>query len=206
MSGEQTQEMRDRIITLARRKKDLVLKDKQELEKQRQARIELKRHEVEKSIRKNEKARKERERVNAITPINSVAELHEELIKIQSSTPKKTEMAELYFLRDQIARKTQKKVPLTIKGKRSTTELKEELTQLIEDGIGLQMKSYLKKRIQHRLQSEDGLDIDEWYEGLVISASDETITVIYDGYDDERLTWTKEQIIEDVKNNDFILL
>ena len=40
----------------------------------------------------------------------------------------------------------------------------------------------------------------------MISASDETITVIYDGYDDERLTWTKEQIIEDVKNNDFILL
>ena len=148
--SEQTQEMRDRIITLARRrKKDVVLKDKQELEKQRQARIELKRHEVEKSIRKNEKARKERERLNAITPINSVAELHEELIKIQRSTPKKTEMAELYFLRDQIARKTQKKVPLTIKGKRrSTTELKEELTQLIE---GLQMKSYLKKRIQHRL-------------------------------------------------------
>lgn len=33
---------------------------------------------------------------------------------------------------------------------------------------------------------------------------DECFYYSYDGYDDERLTWTREQIFEDVKNNDFL--
>ena len=201
---QQEEEVQERIITLAKkRKRDVVLRDEQEQEQQRQARIKLREDAIEKAIQKNERIRKENDRVKAIIPVTSVADLEEQLLKIQCSTQKKTEMAELHFLRDQIQYKTTKKVPLTVKGKkRSTSELKEELVRLLEENT---LKNKLNSRIRHRLSGEDDSEECTWYDGLVINTSEKSLTIKYDG-DDERLEWTYEQICEDVQNGDFIWL
>lgn len=150
-------------------------------------------------MKRNERVRKENERIKSIIPVTTVAELDEQLVKIQCSTPKKTETAELRFLRDQIQHRSNKKVPLTIKGrKRSTTELKEELVRLLVDDYD----SYLNKKLQHKIQEDN---VEEWYDGLVVGTSDVSLTIQYDGYD-ERFEWTYEQIFEDVQNGDLIWL
>ena len=201
----------DRIISLAKKRRTAVVEsDKKELEEQRKLRMQVRQKEIEKGQRKKEKAKKENERIQAIVPVKSVVELNEKLLQIQCSTHKKTEKAELDFLRDQIQHRTMKKVPLTIKGKKCTvSDLKEELMQLLEQDMicnnSTEMSRYDNKRIRHKLECEDESGVEEWYDGLVVGISDSSITIVYDGYDEE-ITWTHKQIHEDIVNGDFMPL
>ena len=210
--NKQEKDTRDKIISLAKKRRKVVVTcDKRESEEQRQLRMQGRPKEVEKAQKKNEKAEKERERIQAVIPVQSVTELNEKLSQIECSTQKKTEIAELHFLRDQIQHKTLNKVPLTIKGKKRTiSDLKEELIQLLEQDVNHSNStvdfdiicSYENKRVWHRLKCED--ETEEWYDGSVVSALDESITIVYDGYEEELITWTYKQIHEDIGNGDFL--
>ena len=207
----QDQEIRDSIINLARqRSKKVVLNYQQQKEKQRLERYSLRQDELQKAQVRNEKAKREEERLNSIEITQSSEELDEMLLKVQSTTPKKTEKAELMLLRDQIRIRTNRKVPLTIKGKkRSTSELKEELLKLIEESKEKEKLERFKfsiskhKRVKHRLKDET-TSLEEWYNAIVIEVSDQSAVLKYEEYNEE-LVWSLSQLQEDIANGDLKL-
>ena len=200
---KQERDTKDKIIHLARIRANKVLTDDRERAEQR--RLERKRKhkiDLEKAGEKKARVEKEQERLAAIPQITNIEDLEEALTKIQCSTQKKTEEAEIRYLRDQLQLlHPGKRIYITEKGKKkSVLELKQQLTDAIDSR---RRKSSLRvdMKVQHKLKDSD-TDLAVWYDGIITSKSEESINIRYTGYDDD-FEWSVHELQEDIDNGDF---
>ena len=132
--------------------------------------------------------------------VETPEQLEEELTKIQCSATKKTEVAELHFLRDQLQILfPRKRITLTENGKKRTVnDLKEQFLEALTSKSQTQIGK--GKQVKHKLK-DDETGLDEWYGGFIVDVSKDSVTIRYNDYSEE-FTWPLSEIREDISNKD----
>jgi len=184
---KQEKAVKDSIITLARRKVLRIKEEYDKREEERRLQRKTREAEEEKGKRKKQKLEERDERLAQLTKVETPEQLEEELTNIQCSTTRKTEVAELHFLRDQLQILfPRKRITLTENGKKRTVnDLKEQFLEALTSKSQTQIGK--GKQVKHKLK-DDETGLDEWYGGFIVDVSKDSVTIRYNDYSEE-FTW-----------------
>ena len=201
--ARQAKEFKDNIFKLARARVNEIKKcDDARAEVHRMGRKRAREELEEKAVKKMKRTEDELGRLATVKKAMTIEEVEEGLLKVQGSTKKKTEKAELKYLRDQIYIHTQKKP----RGKQTALTLRDQLENIISQYAHVPHDSPITYKIGlellHKLRETDGME--DWYEGTVTSTSDTEVTITYKGYSDD-FTWSMEDLQQDKRNGDLVI-
>ncbi len=107
-----------------------------------------------------------------------------------------------------LVRQPGKRVSVSVKGKKKTSdELLWELIPLIKEAEMAQAKEVETllvegANVRQKLKDED-TNIEVWYKGKLVCINGNTISIDYEDYKDS-FEWTREDLIDDIKNKDLI--
>ena len=173
----------------------------------------MRKAEEEKARVKRAKQAQKQEELAKIEIISNVNDLEDALSKAAGATPKQIEASKINLLKQLEVRLSLsgKWLTLSHKGRKKTSEdLLRELTVLIEEEEEKKQKErelpecMNGRKIKHKLK-DDATDIAEWYDGEIVSISENIVTIEYVGYTDT-FEWDKADIAEDIFNSDLIFL
>ena len=132
--------------------------------------------EAEEEKGKRKKQKPGDERLAQLTKVETPEQLEEELTKIQCSTTRKTEVAQLHFLRDQLQILfPRKRITLTEnRKKRTVNDLKEQFLEALTSKSQTQIGR--GKQVKHKLK-DDETSLDEWYSGFFVDTSEDSVSI-----------------------------
>ena len=210
---KQTTDVKDKIISLAKRRSEQVRKEEHALlESNRRKRKANRKAEEEKARTKRLKQIQKEEELSKIPIIATTTELEDALNDAPGTTAKQQQAAKMLIIKQQLEVRLHakgKRLILSQKGRKKTVDdLLKELSIIMEEEES-QTKASLPdnlvgSKLNHKLH-DDSMNISEWYTGEVTCISEETISIKYEGYSDT-FEWDKKEILEDIQNNDLLFL